>query len=386
MVLGMYVHIPFCIRKCFYCDFASYALQSEQGAAVKETENYLHFLLQEAALYRNDYLRDGQKLKTLYIGGGTPTCLAGGQLFALLDTLQNIYEFEKDAEITVEANPGTIDAHKLQLLKKAGCNRLSIGVQSYDAKELESLGRIHAPQEIYTAFSLARESGFNNINLDLMYGLPGQTLESWQRNLRSAVAMKPEHLSLYQLNIEPGTRFAEMAEQGQLAVPEQETAREMFEEAIAYLRQNGYGHYEISNFAQVGRESKHNLIYWHNLGYIGLGAGASGYLHGVRYSNEKSHILYGQALLNEKKPVCDEEPIDQKLAMSEQMFLGLRMLTGVDKRSFRKRFAVDIETVFGSAVERLKKKGLLLETDTHVLLSSEGLFLANDVFIEFIGN
>lgn len=386
MVLGIYVHIPFCIRKCFYCDFVSYALHSKSSAAVQETESYLHFLLQEALLYRNDSLTGGQKLKTLYIGGGTPTCLAGGQLFALLDALQKIYEFEKDAEITVEANPGTLDAKKLQLLKKAGCNRLSLGVQSFDAKELECLGRIHSPQEIYTAFSLARESGFNNINLDLMYGLPEQTLDSWQRSLRSAVAMQPEHLSLYQLNIEQGTRFAELSERGLLAETEQETARKMFEEAIAYLRQNGYGHYEISNFAQNGRESRHNLMYWQNRGYIGLGAGASGYLHGIRYSNEKSVAQYQKALMNVKKPVCEEEPIGKDLAMSEQMFLGLRVLAGVDKHIFRSRFAVDIETVFGEEIERLKKKRLLLETDTHVLLSPEGLFLANEVFMEFIGN
>lgn len=386
MGLGMYVHIPFCIKKCSYCDFVSYPLQGNSRVAEKDVESYLRFLLKEAAIYRRDHLMNGQKVKTLYIGGGTPTCLAGGQLFVLLDSLQKMFNFEEDAEITVEANPGTIDREKLLQLKSAGCNRLSLGVQSFDAQELNCLGRIHSPQEVYTAFDLARQTGFDNINIDLMYGLPGQTIDEWQKNLQAAVAMKPEHLSLYQLNIEQGTHFDDLCKQGLLIEVEQETAQEMFEKAIDYLQANGFRHYEISNFARDGWKSRHNLMYWHNLEYIGLGAGASGYLRGVRYSNENNLSLYEKSVQIDRKPIREKDPIDQELEMAEHMFLGLRIIEGVDKRVFRQRFAVDIKVVFGAVIEDLKSKGLLCETDTHVMLSKKGVFLAKSVFIEFLSD
>lgn len=384
MELGMYIHIPFCIKKCFYCDFISYPLQGNNRYTEKDVENYLSLMLKEAAMYRHIHPADGQRIKTLYIGGGTPTCLTGGQLFVLLDSLQKMFCIEQDAEITVEANPGTIDREKLQQLKSAGYNRLSLGVQSFDAQELNCLGRIYSPQEVYTAFDLARQAGFNNINIDLMYGLPGQNIDEWRKNLQTAVAMKPEHLSLYQLSIEKGTHFDDLCKQRFLIEVEQEIARKMFEETIDYLKENGFCHYEISNFARAGRESRHNMMYWHNLEYIGLGAGASGYLRGLRYSNENNLSIYEKSVQIDRKPIRDKDPIDQELEMSEHMFLGLRIIEGVDKRVFRHRFTVDIRVVFGAVIEDLKNRGLLLETDTHVMLSKKGVFLANSVFIEFL--
>jgi oxygen-independent coproporphyrinogen-3 oxidase len=384
MSLGIYVHIPFCIRKCPYCDFVSYPLQGEDGLEQKNIEDYVLSVLEEAAIYQREFSINRQQIKTLYIGGGTPTCLSGGQLFYLLDSLQHIFEFAEEAEITVEGNPGTIEREKLEFIKKGGCNRLSLGVQSFAPEDLSTLGRIHSLQEVYTVYELAKEIGFTNISLDLMYGLPGQDIAAWRKILRQAVELMPEHLSLYQLNIEKGTPFYLRREQGLLFDVEQEMAQKMLLETIEYLTKNGYRHYEISNFSKVGRESKHNKVYWQNCEYLGLGAGASGYWRGVRYSNEHDLARYRGALRIGKKPVREEDPIDRELSMSEHMFLGLRLLTGVEKEVFYNRFGIAIESVFGTVIKRLKGEGLLFENDKQIRLTKKGLFLANFVFMEFL--
>lgn len=378
MGLGIYVHIPFCVRKCPYCDFTSYALPAEESLCAEETERYVRLLLREAALYQGD------KIESLYLGGGTPTCLTGGQLFLLLAELQKMFSLAPDAEITVEANPGTVGAGKLEKLREGGANRLSLGVQSFNANELHILGRIHTREDVYAAYRAAREAGFTNISLDLMYGLPGQTLEDWKSNLRSAVELQPEHLSLYQLHIEEGTPFFASQQRGEVQEAEEELARRMLEETMEYLSARGYLHYEISNFARTGRQSRHNTLYWQNREYIGLGAGASGYLKGVRYSNLTDLAAYSQALQEGKRPLEQEEPIDRKLAMVEEMFLGLRLLEGVPKDKFRQKFGSALESVYGEVLSRLSADGLIENTDARVRLSKKGLFVANLVFVEFL--
>ncbi|MGI6144674.1 MAG: radical SAM family heme chaperone HemW [Clostridia bacterium] len=376
--VGIYVHIPFCLAKCHYCDFVSYTGKSEA-----EKDAYLTALLKEGETYQR--LLAGITGKSLYIGGGTPTCLTGGQFVTLFSALHNLFKLPRDIEITVEGNPGTLNKEKLLSLQKVGCNRLSLGVQSFSPHELQLLGRIHSVQDVYNTYELARQVGFKNISIDLMYGLPGQTIKEWRVNLEKATAMKPEHISLYQLNIEKGTPYAMLVEKGLLERFDQDEAFIMYNEAINYLAAKGYHQYEISNFAFPGKEAVHNSLYWRNEEYLGLGAGACGYLQGVRYTNETNLELYQKIVLTQDQlPVAEKELIDQELAMAESMFLGLRLLQGVNKSEFLKRHGVSIENRFADVLKKLKKQGLLQETPTFVALTKKGIFVANNVFQEFL--
>ncbi len=379
--IGIYVHIPFCRMKCHYCDFVSYPGRSEA-----EIGDYLSALCREGRIYARRYATAGEVIsaQSLYIGGGTPTCLTGGQLFALFGHIRALFPLPEGIEITVEANPGTLEREKLECLQEAGCNRLSLGVQSFFDQELRALGRIHTPQEVVRNYALARKVGFQNINLDLMYGLPGQSLQTWRNNLRQAVELGPEHLSLYQLNIEKGTPFAHLVEKGLLAEFNQDEAYAMYREAIAYLQEKGYVHYEISNFALPGKESFHNQLYWRNEEYLGLGAGAAGFLRGVRYRNTADLTEYREYLKREKLPISEEEIIDEELSMAETMFLGLRLLKGINKERFQQKHGIGIAEKYGQVLEKLLEEGLLKETATEIALSSRGLFVANLVMQEFL--
>jgi oxygen-independent coproporphyrinogen-3 oxidase len=390
---GIYVHIPFCASKCHYCDFVSSAIGENPSADwSNKVESYLAALLQEAALYQGllsadkacDQAGDKPFLESLYIGGGTPTILSARQLFLLLDSLQQTFQLAKYAEVTVEGNPGTIDENKLEALIIQGCNRLSLGVQSFKDNELRLLGRIHTRREAEDAYRLARRAGFANINLDLMYGLPYQKLCDWRKNLQMAVGMEPEHISLYQLNIEKGTPFFSWQGRGLLPEFAEEEALAMYEEAINYLTGAGYHHYEIGNFAKPAYESRHNQSYWKNREYVGLGIGASGYLKGVRYSNYNALTEYEAALAKGERPIAFTENIDPTHAMSEMMFLGLRMLDGVDKEEFFLRFGRTIIEQYGEAIDRLRRQGLLEETAQKIKLTRKGLYLANIVMLEFV--
>lgn len=381
MSMGLYVHIPFCVSKCPYCDFVSYG-QDQYNE--EDLEAYLACLLQEAELYRRELRGEELKIETLYIGGGTPTCLSGGQLFALLDSLQKTYCLQTGAEVSVEANPGTLTRDKLLALLSGGCNRLSLGVQSFKERELKTLGRIHTPQEAVDAYRTARKAGFANISIDLMYGLPGQDPDDFLTDLKIAVSLGPEHLSLYQLNIEEGTPFYSLREKGVLPETAEETALLIYETAISYLAKEGYRHYEISNFALDGKESRHNQLYWRRQDYLGLGAGASGYLRGVRYANEGSLVAYRAALKRKERPVAEEERLDRETAMAEFMFLGLRLLAGVSKKEFLHNFGESINEVYQDTLSSLKQQELLAESDDAVYLTAKGLYLANVVFMAFL--
>lgn len=384
--VGLYVHVPFCRVKCYYCDFVSYA-----GRREEDIRAYLSALRQEGWLYQQRYTQKGEDdgngaifAQSLYIGGGTPTCLTSGQLSVLFGHLEALFHLPQGIEITVEANPGTIEREKLKCLKEVGCNRLSLGVQSFSPRELQVLGRIHRDREIYESYETARKTGFTNINLDLMYGLPGQSLADWRKNLRQAVALRPEHLSLYQLNIERETPFARLVDKGLLEEFEQDTAYAMYREAIAYLEENGYRHYEISNFALPGRESLHNQIYWRNEEYLGLGAGAAGFLTGIRYRNTPDINAYIERLARGELPLVEEEVINEELSMAETMFLGLRLREGVNKEHFREKYGVGLEEKYGQVLVKLLDRGLLEETPTHIALSRKGLYVANLVMQEFL--
>lgn len=386
MKIGAYVHIPFCLARCYYCSFTSYAVgaSAEQDIYQKQIEPYLNALIKEVGIYKDLLKGKNIQLKSLYIGGGTPTCLSGGQLFILLDTLRTNYTYSEGIEITVEGNPGTIGPEKLAVLKEQGCNRLSLGVQSFNPKELRVLGRIHSLPDVYNTYKIARTMGFANINLDLMYGLPGQDLNDWKKNLRQIVDLQPEHISLYQLNIEEGTPFYHLYQRGLMEKFDQDQAFYMYEEAINYLTEQGYHHYEISNFARPGKESRHNKLYWQDEYYLGLGAGASGYLDNMRYTNMSSLKQYQELVNRGERPLEEQEKIGPSLAMAETMFLGLRLLEGVDKRKFQQHFQVNIKDQYGEIIENLKSQGLLRETETHLHLTRRGLYIANEVFMEFL--
>jgi oxygen-independent coproporphyrinogen-3 oxidase len=377
MERALYVHIPFCEAKCWYCDFTSYP-----GRGEGEKETYLQALCKEAKYYGS--LFPEEKFKSLYIGGGTPTCLSGRQLSLLFSFLHASFTFGDNMECTVEGNPGTINKEKILALLESGCNRLSLGVQSFLEDDLKRLGRIHTPQEVYNTYSLAREAGFANINLDLMYGLPGQSLAGWQENLRKVTALRPEHISLYQLHVEEGTPFYTMLWRGEIQEFDNELALAMYEEAIHFLTGAGYHHYEISNFALPGKESAHNQVYWRNEEYIGLGAGASGYLQGIRYRNHSALQEYVGAVDFGKKLRAEEEVIMEEMKRSETMFLGLRLLKGVEKERFLARHHITMEECFGNTLDKLVKRGYLVNTASHVALTRQGLYLANEVFQEFL--
>ncbi|NVO00882.1 MAG: radical SAM family heme chaperone HemW [Geobacteraceae bacterium] len=377
-MLSIYIHIPFCIRKCSYCDFNSF----EENPPLDN--GYVELLLKELEI-RSKTL-EKTEVPTLYFGGGTPSLLAPAQISALIKAVADKFTLQKNAEITLEANPGTVTAESLDGYLAAGVNRLSIGVQSLDDRQLSLLGRIHTADDARKAFAMSRSAGFANIGIDLIHSLPGQTLEEWQSTLCQAIAMKPQHISAYGLSVEEGTPFARMKADGALSLPEEELTAEMFELTSSTLCSGGYEHYEISNFSLPGYRSRHNQIYWERKSYLGLGAGAHSFLRlpgfGCRWENPPLLKEYEAAVRSGETPA--PSPLSEHDAMSEFMFLGLRRLDGVDRADFAGQFGMSLEKAFPDAVIRACKNGLLLSEGTNLKLSSKGLLLANIVMSEFV--
>lgn len=376
MIKALYIHIPFCVQKCFYCDFLSF---SHIGEDIKQ--KYIFALQKEKSLWEEKL--DLTHLETIFLGGGTPTCLSGGSFSKLISFLKELAPFSQ-LEITSEANPGTLTEEKLDLLKKAGVNRLSIGVQSFNKNLLKNIGRIHSVEDIYNSFALAREAGFDNINLDLMYGLPGQNLKDWESSLKKVLELNPEHLSLYQLKIEEGTPLGNKLKTGKLGIFDDEIALQMYVLARKLLAEHGYIQYEISNFSKPGWQCQHNLSYWQNQPYLGLGLGAHSHLPPYRRANIGSLEDYINNLGRNILPPFVEEKIDEKIAMSETMFMGLRLIKGVDLEHFKNRFHKSVENVFAEAIEKCLKYELIEFADNHLKLTDKGLYLGNLVFAEFL--
>jgi len=376
MGLAVYIHIPFCVKKCNYCDFPSYP-----GAGY-DVGAYLAALGLEMDLYRDAWL--GKEVSTLFIGGGTPSILTEAQLESLFGLIHSRFTLEEDAEVTFEGNPGTLDAGKFGLLREGGVNRLSLGAQSLDDEMLKGLGRIHSSAEALRAFELARAAGFKNINLDLMHGLPGQSEGAWQDTLRRAVKLKPEHLSVYGLIIEAGTPFGQAFEEGYMELPEEEVRASMMQWGSEYLSSNGYTHYEISNYARPGRECRHNIVYWQNETYLGFGAGAASYSGGCRRTNTPDVIGYMAKIQRGMVPVAELEKPDLAQQMAETMFLGLRMLNGVERARFALRFGRELDEIYGTQISFLVGRGLLENSSAAIWLTNRGVPLANEVFCEFL--
>ena len=372
--LSLYIHIPFCQAKCTYCDFNSYAGLEDLF------DDYVSGLVREL-----EWL-EAVRIKTVYIGGGTPTVLPLPHLVQLFRTMQNALALEPGAEISIEANPGTIDSAKLDGLRLLGANRLSLGVQSFDDKELSRLGRVHGATEAADAFCAARQAGFDNVGLDLIYGLPGQALATWQDSLGRALDLHPDHLSLYALSVEANTPLAAAIARGELPAPDPDLAADMYELAQELLSSAGFVHYEISNWARTpGHVCQHNLTYWRNEAYLGIGAGAHSWRNGRRWSNTAQPGDYVAQVLDGQRPVAGEETISAALEMGETMIMGLRLLDeGVSYSRFGKRFGIDPGTSFPDEIKELAALGLLHFDGSGVRLTSRGRLLGNQVFMRFL--
>ena len=369
--MEIYIHIPFCIRKCDYCDFLSGPSGPEEQA------DYVQALLREIQAVEEG---EGRSVSSIFIGGGTPSVLDERLLGDILREIRNRFKMEEDAEITIEVNPGTANIGKLQAYRKMGINRLSVGLQSPEDRELKILGRIHNYGQFLETYQEARTVGFDNINIDLMSAIPDQTYEGWVKNLRTVAELEPEHISAYSLIVEEGTPFAAR----KLNLPDEDTEYNMYEATAQILKEYGFEQYEISNYARKGRKCRHNVGYWTRQDYLGFGLGASSLYGKERFANTTDMKKY---LENSKNPekIREKEPsLTREDEMAEFMFLGLRMTKGISKADFQRCFGCTIESVYGEVLEKYESMELLLEKDGRIFLSREGIHVSNSIMAEFL--
>ena len=384
--LGIYIHIPFCDKKCDYCDFLS-------GPANNQTkEAYSKAIIEEIKAYKD--LMDDYLVKTIFIGGGTPSSIEANYIVQILDSIINNFNLDVE-EISIETNPGTLSREKLKSYKDVGINRLSIGLQSTNNQELKLLGRIHTYEEFLENYHLARELGYSNINIDLMSGLPGQSVEAWEESLQKVLALKPEHISAYSLIIEEGTPFYERyGDKNASDIDEEnsrgngnideETDRLIYSKTKEMLELHGYNRYEISNYARQGYECKHNKSYWERIPYLGLGLGSSSLIDNTRYNNEENLRNY---IKNSSKPSLLRKNLinlSKEEAMEEFMFLGLRLTKGISKTKFQQEFGIPIEEIFHKQINQSIKEGVLEEIADTIRLTDYGLDVSNHVLARFL--
>ncbi|HEY5562377.1 MAG TPA: radical SAM family heme chaperone HemW [Clostridiaceae bacterium] len=373
---GLYIHVPFCSSKCNYCDFNSYA------GKLNFAEEYFSAMKKEIELYCEQLKFNF--IDTIFIGGGTPSCVEHKYISDILTTCRANFNISEDCEISIESNPGTLDIEKLIAYRRNGINRISIGLQAYQGNMLKYLGRRHSAEDFISSIELSKKVGFKNINADVIFGIPGQTMGDWVETLKALIDADITHISAYSLKIEEGTKFGDMLESGELIQMEDELDREMYHYAIEYLKLNGYSLYEISNFAKEGYECKHNLTYWKRVDYLGLGAGAHSLLQDMRFSNEYSIEGYIKHLEKGEKPVEESCTVDINEQMSEFMFLGLRLTQGVSNSEFQDLFNQDMFIKYTDSFDELKKNHLIEIDGENVKLTSFGLDLANQVFVKFV--
>ena len=374
--LGLYIHIPFCKKKCNYCDFVSYQEQDEK------IEAYINSLKKEIKIISEHF--NSYSISTIFFGGGTPSYLDENFISSILEECNICFDLTNTEEISIETNPGTLNNSKLSRYKYFGINRLSIGLQACQNKLLKSIGRIHSFEEFLEGYNIARKSSFNNINIDLIFGLPGQTLSDWRDTLNKVLSLKPEHLSCYSLKIEEHTLFHNMYLNKLIEFPTDEEEREMYHYTVSTLKFNGYIQYEISNFCLPGYQCKHNLIYWNCEQYIGIGAGAHSYFDNIRYSNHTSLDKYILEINKGRLPQQDFQTINKQESMIEFIILGLRLIDGVDKNSFKQKFNNKIDEMYSAQISKLLELGLIENEKHRLKLTSKGLDLANQVMIEFL--
>lgn len=392
--LELYIHIPFCMKKCDYCDFLSFP------ADRRTKQEYIAALLKEIRFYGERFL--GVPVRTVFFGGGTPSFLDASQLISLLDEIRRSFTLDSEAEITVECNPGTVTASQFESYKANGINRLSIGLQSPDNEELKILGRIHTYEQFLKTYELAKNAGFDNINIDLMTSLPYQTLESFMASLKKVILLRPEHVSAYSLMIEKGTLFydrykfdAVKQEAGMKTevLPDEDTMYAITKYTQKELEKSGYHRYEISNFAKPGKECRHNIGYWRRKDYLGLGLGAASLLNNVRYTNQTDLYSYMEevACIHEVEAECFStnvhasfDILSRQAQMEEFMFLGLRMTDGITREEFFESFGVAIEGIYGDVMDSLMREGLLEKKQGTIRLTDKGLDVSNYALAQFL--
>lgn len=372
--LELYIHIPFCVKKCAYCDFLSAPADRDAREA------YVSALLREIRSLPGEYGLDNREVISVFVGGGTPSLLEGVRMKEIMDALREHFLFAPDAEITVEANPGTLDREKLRLYGRSGINRLSLGLQSASDRELRVLGRIHTCGDFLESYRNARKEGFANINVDLISAVPGQTYEDWIRNLRTVAELGPEHISAYSLIIEPGTPFAQM----ELDLPDEDTEYRMYEDTAAVLGEYGYRQYEISNYAREGFACRHNAGYWKRTEYLGIGLGAASLFEGRRFHNTVDMKEY---LADSGRPGAmrkDMENLTRQDEEEEYMFLGLRMTEGVSESKFEEQFREKMTDVYGAVLRKYEKMGLLQKKGDFWSFTRKGIHVSNGVLADFL--
>src|SRR2546426_5562998 len=380
---GIYIHIPFCRSRSSYCDFATGMYESELAA------RYVHAVVSEIAAWRE--VEEPSHVDTIYLGGGTPSLLTPAQIEQILTAVRSRFKVVEGAEVTMEMNPGdggssvASKREKLREFRRCGINRASFGAQTFDNRELKQLGRTHSSSDIYSTFNHLREAGFENINFDLIAGLPGQTLAGWRRNLNEALNLRPAHLSLYLLDVHEGTPLAEQIKRGMRPVPDDDLAAEMYRLMIDEVSAAGYEHYEISNFCLPGFESRHNTKYWTGEPYYGFGCSAHSYDgERKRWSNERDAAKYVEVVENVKSPIVERTNLSEEDARSESIFLGLRLMRGLNLVEYRSRFGFDLRNQYGADLYRLCDAGLIEIDQESMRLTTRGALLSNEVLTTFV--
>ena len=377
MIKGAYIHIPFCHQICHYCDFNKVFFKNQP------VDEYIETLGMEMEMFVEKY-RDQLHIETIFLGGGTPTALSAPQLQRLFELIKQHIPQTHLQEFTSEANPDELTHEKLVVMKNNGINRLSLGVQSFDEDILNRLGRTHSNEHVYNTIQMAKDIGFTNISIDLMYGLPGQTMEQWKHTLEKALELNLPHYSAYSLIVEPKTVFYNLMTKGKLILPGEDLEADMYEVLMTSMESKGIHQYEISNFAQPGLHSMHNNLYWDNVSYAGFGAGAHGYAKGVRYANIGPIKKYMDAVTAGEFPINSTHEVTATESMEEEMFLGLRKVAGVNKNQFKEKFGVALEDVYGQVLSKYIKNDSIHSTEDAVALTKRGRFIGNEIFQSFL--
>ncbi|MBC2069638.1 radical SAM family heme chaperone HemW [Listeria seeligeri] len=373
---AVYIHIPFCEHICYYCDFNKVFLEGQP------VDEYVDLLIKEMQITAAN--KQMEPIDTVFVGGGTPTTLNEAQIAKLCTAIQEIFPMKEEVEFSFEANPGDLSVAKVQTMKDYGVNRISMGVQSFNNDLLKKIGRIHTVKDVYQSVENMRTVGFENVSIDLIFSLPGQTEADFQDTLNQALALDLPHYSAYSLIIEPKTIFYNLMQKGKLFLPGQDAEANMYDLLLVEMEKHGRKQYEISNFAKEGFESKHNITYWSNEHYYGFGAGAHGYIGNTRYSNFGPIKKYMEPLQENKLPVFQQKELTLKEKMEEEMFLGLRKVSGVSKAGFQRKFGQDLDVTFQNAIQKTMAKGWLENNEENVALTRNGRFLGNNVFQEFL--